>query len=71
MISKLQPVLLLAELKVYSVNYGVCLKVYSRYLPDPLCGIFGLDSGYIAHDIPFIWAKSSLNCDAYLSASKP
>ena len=35
----------------------------------PLGGIFGPNSGYIAHYAPFIWPKSPTNCDAHLPES--
>ena len=35
----------------------------------PLRGIFGPNSGYIAHYAPFIWPKSPTNCDAHLPES--
>ena len=47
----------------------VCLKIHSRHLYAPLCGIFGPNSGYIAHYAPFIWPKSPTNCDAHLPES--
>ena len=31
-----------------------CLKIHSRRLHAPLCGIFDSNSGYIAHYAPFI-----------------
>ncbi len=46
-----------------------CLKIHSRHLYAPLCGIFGPNSGYIAHYAPFIWPKSPTNCDAHLPES--
>ena len=47
----------------------VCLKIHSRHLHVPLRGIFGPNSGYIAHYAPFIWPKSPTNCDAHLPES--
>ncbi|MEY8394538.1 DUF6783 domain-containing protein [Lachnospiraceae bacterium 45-P1] len=35
----------------------VCLKIHSRHLHAPLCGIFGPNSLNIAHYAAFIWAK--------------
>ena len=46
-----------------------CLKIHSRHLHVPLRGIFGPNSGYIAHYAPFIWPKSPTNCDAHLLES--
>ncbi len=47
----------------------MCLKIHSRHLHVPLRGIFGPNSGYIAHYAPFIWPKSPTNCDAHLPES--
>ncbi|RKJ17820.1 hypothetical protein D7X48_20730 [bacterium D16-50] len=45
------------------------MKIHSRHLHVPLRGIFGPNSGYIAHYAPFIWPKSPTNCDAHLPES--
>ena len=47
----------------------MCLKIHSLHLHVPLRGIFGPNSGYIAHYAPFIWPKSPTNCDAHLPES--
>ena len=51
------------------VQTRACLKIHSRHLYAPLCGIFGPNSGYIAHYAPFIWPQSPTNCDAHLPES--
>ncbi len=53
----------------FQTRSRVCLKIHSRHLYTPLCGIFGPNSGYIAHYAPFIWPKSPTNCDAHLPES--
>ena len=55
--------------KEKKLSPGACLKIHSRHLYAPLCGILGPNSGYIAHYAPFIWPKSPTNCDAHLPES--
>ena len=45
------------------------LKIHSRHLHAPLCGIFAPNSGYIARYAPFIRDKSPTNCDVHLTES--
>ncbi|WP_416389849.1 DUF6783 domain-containing protein [Robinsoniella peoriensis] len=52
-----------------SIWARVCLKIHSRHLHAPLCGIFAPDSGYVARYVPFIRDKSPANCDAQLPES--
>ncbi|WP_158347294.1 DUF6783 domain-containing protein [Diplocloster agilis] len=40
------------------------LKIHSRHLHAPLCGIFGPNSVSAAHCASFIGAKSPTKCDA-------
>ncbi len=47
----------------------VCLKIYSRHLHAPLCGIFGPNSLNEAHYAAFIWAKSLTKWNAQLPES--
>ena len=60
--------LLALYLKKY-VDPRACLKIHSRHLHAPLCGIFGPNSGYIARYAPFIWPKSPTKCNAQLPES--
>ena len=46
-----------------------CLKIHSWHLHAPLRGIFGPNSGYIAHYAPFIWPKSPTKRNAQLPES--
>ncbi|WP_394913916.1 DUF6783 domain-containing protein [uncultured Robinsoniella sp.] len=46
-----------------------CLKIHSRHLHAPLCGIFAPNSGYVARYAPFIRDKSPTKCDAQLPES--
>ena len=46
-----------------------CLKIHSWHLHAPLRGIFGPNSGYIAHYAPFIWPKSPTKWNAQLPES--
>ncbi|WP_394914266.1 DUF6783 domain-containing protein [Robinsoniella sp.] len=46
-----------------------CLKIHSRHLHVPLCGIFAPNSGYVARYVPFIRDKSPTKCDAQLPES--
>ena len=45
------------------------MKIHSRHLHAPLCGIFGPNSLNVAHYAAFIWPKSPTNCDAHLPES--
>ncbi|WP_394910983.1 DUF6783 domain-containing protein [uncultured Robinsoniella sp.] len=45
------------------------LKIHSRHLHAPLCGIFAPNSGYAARYAPFIRDKSPTKCDAQLRES--
>ena len=45
------------------------MHVPLRGTPQASLGIFGPNSGYIAHYAPFIWPKSPTNCDAHLPES--
>ncbi|WP_394917568.1 DUF6783 domain-containing protein, partial [uncultured Robinsoniella sp.] len=47
----------------------MCLKIHSRHLHAPLCGIFSPNSGYVARYAPFIRDKSPTKCDAQLPES--
>ena len=58
-----------AEGKMDCGNPRACLKIHSRHLHAPLCGIFGPNSGYIARYAPFIWPKSPTKCNAQLPES--
>ena len=53
----------------FQTHSRACLKIHSWHLHAPLRGIFGPNSGYIAHYAPFIWPKSPTNCDAHLPES--
>ncbi|HAP22145.1 MAG TPA: hypothetical protein DCR27_12825 [Lachnospiraceae bacterium] len=44
-----------------------CLKNRFRRLRILLCVIFVPNAGYIARYAPFIWRKSSTNCDVHLA----
>ncbi|WP_394915961.1 DUF6783 domain-containing protein [uncultured Robinsoniella sp.] len=46
-----------------------CLKIHSRHLNAPLCGIFAPNSGYVVRLSPFIRDKSPTKCDAQLPES--
>ncbi|MEY8395398.1 DUF6783 domain-containing protein [Lachnospiraceae bacterium 45-P1] len=46
-----------------------CLKIHSRHLHAPLCGIFGPNSLNVAHYVAFIWAKSPTKWNAQLPES--
>ena len=46
-----------------------CLKIHSRHLHAPLCGIFGSHSVNVAHYASLIRVKSPTNCDAHLTES--
>ncbi|MEY8393293.1 DUF6783 domain-containing protein [Lachnospiraceae bacterium 45-P1] len=46
-----------------------CLKIHSRHLHAPLCGIFGPNSLNVAHYAAFIWAKSPTKWNAQLPES--
>ncbi len=46
-----------------------CLKIHSRHLHVPLCGIFGPHSVNVAHYASLIGVQSTTNCDAQLSES--
>ena len=46
-----------------------CLKIHSRQVHAPLCGIFGYHSVNAAHYTSLIRAKSPTNCDAHLTES--
>ena len=46
-----------------------CLKIHSRYLHAPLCGIFGSHSVNAAHYVSLIRAKSPADCDVHLTES--
>ncbi|WP_394918717.1 DUF6783 domain-containing protein, partial [uncultured Robinsoniella sp.] len=39
------------------------MKIHSRHLHAPLCGIFAPNSGYVARYTPFIRDKSPTKCD--------
>ncbi|MHA9739462.1 DUF6783 domain-containing protein [Robinsoniella peoriensis] len=45
------------------------MKIHSRHLHTPLCGIFAPNSGYAARYAPFIRDKSPTKCDAQLRES--
>ncbi|WP_394926472.1 DUF6783 domain-containing protein [uncultured Robinsoniella sp.] len=45
------------------------MKIHSRHLYAPLCGIFVPNSGYVVRLSPFIRDKSPINCDAHLPES--
>jgi len=45
------------------------LKIHSRHLHAPLCGIFGPNSLNVAHYAAFIWAKSPTKWNAQLPES--
>ncbi|MFD1404054.1 DUF6783 domain-containing protein [Robinsoniella peoriensis] len=45
------------------------MKIHSRHLYAPLCGIFAPNSGYVARCAPFIRDKSPTNCDVHLPES--
>ncbi|NBH19355.1 hypothetical protein D3Z58_13835 [Clostridiaceae bacterium] len=45
------------------------MKIHSRHLHAPLCGIFGSYSVNVAHYVSLIRAKSPANCDAHLTES--
>ncbi|MHA9742149.1 DUF6783 domain-containing protein [Robinsoniella peoriensis] len=45
------------------------MKIHSRHLHAPLCGIFAPNSGYVARLSPFIRGKSPTKCDAQLPES--
>ena len=47
----------------------VCLKIHSRHLHAPLCGIFGPNSLNVAHYAAFIWAKPPTKWNAQLPES--
>ncbi|MEY8393274.1 DUF6783 domain-containing protein [Lachnospiraceae bacterium 45-P1] len=47
----------------------MCLKIHSRHLHAPLCGIFGSNSLNVAHYAAFIWAKSPTKRSAQLPES--
>ncbi|MHA9742244.1 DUF6783 domain-containing protein [Robinsoniella peoriensis] len=51
------------------MNLRACLKIHSRHLHAPLCGIFAPNSGYVARYAPFIRDKSPTKCDAQLPES--
>ena len=57
------------ERNEHAFDARVCLKIHSRHLHVPLHGIFGPNSGYIAHYASFIWLKYPTNCDAHLPES--
>ncbi|MEY8394883.1 DUF6783 domain-containing protein [Lachnospiraceae bacterium 45-P1] len=46
-----------------------CLKIHSRHLHAPLCGIFDPNSLNVAHYAAFIWAKSPTKWNAQLPES--
>ncbi|MFD1404048.1 DUF6783 domain-containing protein [Robinsoniella peoriensis] len=46
-----------------------CLKIHSRHLHAPLCGIFAPNSGCVARYAPFIRNKSPTKRDAQLPES--
>ncbi|WP_394927004.1 DUF6783 domain-containing protein [uncultured Robinsoniella sp.] len=45
------------------------MKIHSRHLHAPLCGIFAPNSGYVARLSPYIRDKSPTNCDAQMTVS--
>ncbi|MEY8395479.1 DUF6783 domain-containing protein [Lachnospiraceae bacterium 45-P1] len=47
----------------------MCLKIHSRHLYAPLCGIFGPNSLNVAHYAAFIWAKPPTKWNAQLPES--
>ncbi|MEY8394511.1 DUF6783 domain-containing protein [Lachnospiraceae bacterium 45-P1] len=47
----------------------MCLKIHSRHLHAPLCGIFGPNSLNVAHYAAFIWAKPPTKWNAQLPES--
>ena len=53
----------------FQTRSRACLKIHSRHLHAPLCGIFGPNSLNVAHYAAFIWAKSPTKCDAQLPES--
>ncbi len=54
---------------VFRIMARVCLKIHSRHLHAPLCGIFGPNSLNVAHYAAFIWAKSPTKWNAQLPES--
>ena len=53
----------------WSVSEHSFLAYVLRRAVSLLCVIFAPNSGYIARYEPFLWHKSSPNCDAYLPES--
>ncbi|MEH2929622.1 DUF6783 domain-containing protein [Candidatus Ventrimonas sp. KK005] len=47
----------------------VCLKIYSRHLHVPLCGVFGSHLVNVARYVSLIRAKSPTNCGTHLTES--
>ena len=47
----------------------MCLKIHSRQVHAPLCGIFGPHSVNAAYYASLIRVKSPTNCDAHLTES--
>ena len=45
------------------------LKIHSRQVHAPLCGIFGAHSVNVAHYTSLIRVKSPTNCNAHLTES--
>ncbi|WP_394926746.1 DUF6783 domain-containing protein [uncultured Robinsoniella sp.] len=45
------------------------MKIHSRHLHAPLCGISAPNSGYIARCVPFIRDKFPTNSDEHLAVS--
>ncbi|MEY8395263.1 DUF6783 domain-containing protein [Lachnospiraceae bacterium 45-P1] len=52
-----------------SAQARACLKIHSRHLHAPLCGIFGPNSLNVAHYAAFLWAKSPTKWNAQLPES--
>lgn len=55
--------------KFSSQGPRACLKIHSRHLHAPLCGIFAPNSLAVAHYAAFIWGKSPTKWNAHLAES--